>query len=101
RLHNLVADRLFDKGHESWAADHLHLAGVASLDLDPAARPIAERAAGALLAAGDRARRRTESRSAIDYYERCLSLSGPQERWQVREARALAGMSEAHYWLGE
>jgi class 3 adenylate cyclase/tetratricopeptide (TPR) repeat protein len=101
RLHQLVADHLFDQGHESWAADHLHLAGVASLDLDPDDRTVAERAADALLRAGDRARRRMESRSAIDYYERCLSLSGPDDGWGVREARALAGMSEAHYWLGE
>jgi class 3 adenylate cyclase/tetratricopeptide (TPR) repeat protein len=100
RLHHLVADRLFEKGHPSWAADHLHLAGVASLDLDPDDRTVAEPAADALLAAGDRARRRMESRSAIDYYERCLSLSGP-DSWGVREARALAGMGEAHYWLGE
>jgi hypothetical protein len=42
-----------------------------------------------------------ESRSAIDYYERCLSVSGPDDSWGVREARALAGMGEAHYWLGE
>jgi tetratricopeptide (TPR) repeat protein len=101
RLHHLVADRLFEKGHESWAADHLHLAGVASLDLDPDDRTVAEPAADALLAAGDRARRRMESRSAIDYYERCLSVSGPDDGWGVREARALAGMGEAHYWLGE
>ena len=101
RLHQRVADRLLDLGHESWAADHLHLAAVASLDLDPEDRVVAERAAAALLAAGDRARRRMESRSAIEYYERCLSLSGPQDRWGIREARALAGMGEAHYWLGE
>jgi tetratricopeptide (TPR) repeat protein len=101
RLHQLSAERLLERGHESWAADHLHLAGVASLDLDPDDRTVAERAADALLAAGDRARRRMESRSAIDYYERSLVLSGPQERWGVREAHALAGMSEAHYWLGQ
>jgi class 3 adenylate cyclase/tetratricopeptide (TPR) repeat protein len=101
RLHHLVADRLFENGHASWAADHLHLAGVASLDLDPDDRTVAEPAADALLAAADRARRRMESRSAIDYYERCLSLSLPDDRWGVREARALAGMAEAHYWLGE
>jgi class 3 adenylate cyclase/tetratricopeptide (TPR) repeat protein len=101
RLHQLVADRLLEIGHPSWAADHLHLAAVASLDLDPDDRRVADRAVDALLAAGDRARRRMESRSAIDYYERCLSLSGPQDRWGVPQARALAGMSEAYYWLGE
>ncbi len=101
RLHQLVADRLLHLGHESWAADHLHPAGIASLDLDPDDRAVADRAADALLAAGDRARRRMESRSAVEYYERCLSLSGPDDRWGIREARALAGMGEAFYWLGE
>jgi tetratricopeptide (TPR) repeat protein len=101
RLHQLVAERLREAGHSSWAADHLHQAGVASLDLDPDDRAVAERAADALLEAGDRARRRMESRSAIDYYERCLALSGPEARWGAREARALAGIGESYYWLGE
>jgi tetratricopeptide (TPR) repeat protein len=30
-----------------------------------------------------------------------LALAGPEERWGVREARALAGIGEARYWLGE
>jgi tetratricopeptide (TPR) repeat protein len=42
-----------------------------------------------------------ESRTAIDYYERALALAGPEERWAVRDARALAGIGEARYWLGE
>jgi len=42
-----------------------------------------------------------ESRSAIDYYERSLAMAGPDGRWGVREARALAGMGESRYWLGE
>ena len=42
-----------------------------------------------------------ESRSAIDHYERALALAGPSDRWAVREARALAGMGESRYWLGE
>jgi len=42
-----------------------------------------------------------ESRSAIDFYERSLAMSGPDGRWGVREARVLAGLGEAHYWLGE
>ncbi len=46
----------------------------ASLDLDPGDRDVPERAADALAAAGDRSRRRMESRSAIDYYERALAL---------------------------
>ena len=92
---------LIESGHPSWAAEHLELAAQASLDLDPLDRTAAEPAADALLGAGDRARRRTESRSAIDFYERALALGGPEEVWGVREARALAGMGEAHYWLGE
>jgi class 3 adenylate cyclase/tetratricopeptide (TPR) repeat protein len=101
RLHQLVADRLMETGHPSWAADHLHVGALASLDLDPDDRTVPERAADALLEAGDRARRRMESRSAVEYYERCLGLSGEEDRWGVREARALAGMGEALYWLGE
>ncbi len=101
RLHQLIAERLIPGGHPSWAAEHLELAGLASLDLDPDDRTVPELAADALVAAGDRARRRMESRSAIDYYERALALAGSQERWEAREARALAGMGEAHYWLGE
>jgi class 3 adenylate cyclase/tetratricopeptide (TPR) repeat protein len=100
RLHLLIADKLRASDHASWAADHLELAAVASLDLDPRNRTVAERAAEALAAAGDRARRRMESRSALDYYERALATAGPEENWGVREARALAGSGEAHYWLG-
>jgi len=101
RLHQLVAQYLMDAGHRSLAADHLELAALASLDLDPADRGVANRAADALLVAGDRARRRMESRSAIDRYKRALFMSGPQQAWGIREARILAGMGEAHYWLGE
>jgi class 3 adenylate cyclase/tetratricopeptide (TPR) repeat protein len=100
-LHRSIAADLIETGHPSWAAEHLELAAQASLDLDPLDRTVAEPAADALLAAGDRARRRTESRSAIDFYERALALGGPEDRWGVREARALAGMGEAHYWLGQ
>ena len=67
RLHEAIADRLLSTGHSSWAADHLELAAVASLDLYPDDRTTPERAADALVAAGDRARRRMESRSALDY----------------------------------
>jgi tetratricopeptide (TPR) repeat protein len=42
-----------------------------------------------------------ESRTAIDYYRRALSMAGPEERWGIREGRALAGMGEARYWLSE
>ena len=42
-----------------------------------------------------------ESRTAIDRYQRALAMAGPEARWAAREARILAGMGEAHYWLGE
>jgi class 3 adenylate cyclase/tetratricopeptide (TPR) repeat protein len=101
RLHQLVAENLLKTGHPSWAADHLELAAFAARDLDPNDHAATERAADGLLVAGDRARRRMESRSAIDFYERSVAMAGPDGRWGVREARALAGMGEAHYWLGE
>jgi class 3 adenylate cyclase/tetratricopeptide (TPR) repeat protein len=101
RLHELVAENLKKTGHPSWAADHLELAAFAARDLDPNDHAATERAADGLLIAGDRARRRMESRSAIDFYERSVAMAGPDGRWGVREARALAGMGEAHYWLGE
>jgi len=101
RLHQQLADHLIADRHYSWAADHLELAALAALDLDPTDRTVADRAADALLVAGDRARRRMEGRTATDRYQRALSLAGPEEQWGVREARVLAGMGEALYWLGE
>jgi class 3 adenylate cyclase/tetratricopeptide (TPR) repeat protein len=101
RLHELIAQALLNSGHSTWAADHLELAAFAAIDLDPSARTLPDRAAQALLVAGDRARRRMESRTAVDFYRRSLAMSGPEEAWGVREARALAGMGEARYWLGE
>jgi class 3 adenylate cyclase/tetratricopeptide (TPR) repeat protein len=101
RLHVEIADWLVERDHPSWAAEHLELGALASLDLDPSDRVVPDRAGDALVAAGDRARRRVESRSAIDYYRRALAVAGPETAWGVREARALAGAGEAHYWLGE
>ena len=101
RLHNLVAEHLLDKGHPSNAADHYELAALASLDLDPNDRTAPDRAADALLAAGDRARRRMEIRSAIDRYDRGLIMAGSESRWGMREGRMLAGLGEARYWLAE
>jgi len=101
RLHQLIADGLIERGHPTWAAEHLELGALASLDLDPDDRTVPDRAADGLVGAGDRARRRMESRSAVGFYERALAMAGPQEGWGVREARALAGKGEAHYWLGE
>jgi len=100
-LHETIAKRLLDDGHVSWAADHLELAALASVDLGDADRGVVERAADTLLEAGDRARRRMESRSAIDDYDRALALAGPPSEWGMREARALAGKGESHYWLAE
>jgi tetratricopeptide (TPR) repeat protein len=101
RLHELVAQNLLATGHPSWAAEHLELAAVAARDLNPNDHAATERAADGLQVAGDRARRRMESRSAINFYERSLAMSGPDGKWGVREARVLAGLGEAHYWLGE
>jgi class 3 adenylate cyclase/tetratricopeptide (TPR) repeat protein len=101
RLHQLLAQNLINTGHPSLAADHLELAATAALDLDPSDRTLPERAVEALLVAGDRARRRMESRTAIDRYERALRMAGPEEGWGSREARILAGMGESRYWLGE
>ena len=101
RLHELVAEFLAGRGSRSLAADHLELAALAAIDLDPNDRTLPDRAADALLIAGDRARRRMESRSAVDRYERAIALAGPEARWGVREARILAGMGEAQYWLAE
>jgi class 3 adenylate cyclase/tetratricopeptide (TPR) repeat protein len=100
-LHERIADALMESGHRSYAADHLERAAQASLDLDPADRRVPDRAVDALIMAGDRARRRMESLSAVEYYERALAMAGPESSWETREARALAGMGEAHYWLGE
>jgi tetratricopeptide (TPR) repeat protein len=101
QLHERVADALLEAGHRSFAADHLERAARASLDLDPSDRRLPGRAIDALVEAGHRARRRMESRSAIDRYERALDMAGPEDGWGVREARALAGIGEAHYWLAE
>ncbi|HEY5904492.1 MAG TPA: AAA family ATPase [Actinomycetota bacterium] len=100
-LHLVVADRLVADGHRSWAADHLEQAALAALDLEPASRELPDRAADALAEAGDRARRRMENRSALGRYRRALALAGDGDGWGVREARVLAGMGEAFYWLGE
>jgi len=101
RLHTTIATRLQDAGALAWAADHLEAAAAAAQDLAPGDRGPADAAIDALIKAGDRARRRMESRSALDLYRRALALAGPEERWGVREARALAGTGESRYWLSE
>jgi class 3 adenylate cyclase/tetratricopeptide (TPR) repeat protein len=105
RLHLRVANTLTaDDGASRYprtVAFHLEQAARASLDLDPRDRTIAERAVDALAHAGDLARRRLESRSAADLYERALTLAGPEDGWGDREARILGVLGEARYWLGE
>jgi class 3 adenylate cyclase/tetratricopeptide (TPR) repeat protein len=101
RSHTKIAERLQEAGAVMWAADHLEAAAVAARDLDPSDREPTDRAVDALVEAGDRARRRLESRSAVDLYQRALTLAGPEDGWGIREARALAGMGEARYWLAE
>ena len=101
RSHTEIAERLQQAGALAWAADHLEAAATAARDLDPSDRKPVDRAIDALKAAGDRARRRLESRSALDLYGRALALAGAEDGWTVREARTLAGIGEAHYWLAE
>lgn len=105
RLHQRVADGIIETGaeerHHNTVAYHLEQAARASLDLDPTERTLADRAVESLAHAADHARRRIESRTAIDLYERALRLAGPEEGWGPREAGILSGLGEARYWLGE
>ena len=105
RLHLRVANKL-SEGEQAdryprTVAFHLEQAAQAALDLNPGDRTLAERAVDALAHAGDIARRRIESRSAADLYERALVMAGPDEGWGDREARILGLLGEARYWLGE
>ena len=105
RLHLRVANKLSapetaDR-YPRTIAFHLEQAALASLDLNPRDRTLAERAAEALANAGDLARRRIESRSAADLYQRALALSGPEEGWGEHEAWCLSMLGESRYWLGE
>ena len=101
RLHLAIADGLIGDRQPVYAAEHLERAARASLDLNPGDRSVAQRASEALAKAGDRAQRRMENRTALDYYERALAMAGPEDTWGEREARVLAGMGEARYWLSE
>ncbi|MGZ5318725.1 MAG: adenylate/guanylate cyclase domain-containing protein [Actinomycetota bacterium] len=100
QLHLTIADTLQDL-EPTYTAAHLERAAFASVDLDPSDRTVPDRAVAALAEAGDRQRRRMENRGAVDYYGRALALAGDDERFGVREARVLAGLGEARYWLGE
>ena len=101
QLHLANAEAMLANDNLSCAADHLERAAQASLDVSPSDRAVAERAADVLARAGDRARRRMVSRTAIDYYERALALNPDESSWGTREARMLAGIGEARYWLAE
>ena len=106
RLHLRVANKL-SEGEQAdrfprTVAFHLEQAAQAALDLNPADRTLAERAVEALAHAGDIARRRIESRSAADLYERALVMAGRRRpRGGDREAWILSVLGEARYWLGE
>ncbi len=105
RLHVRVADKLSEPAlvdrYPRTIAFHLEQAARAALDLDPNERALADRAVDALTRAGDAARRRIESRAAVDHYERALALAGPEEGWAVREAWIVGMLGEARYWLGD
>ena len=84
-----IAERLLAQGPSRWAADHLELAALASLDLDPQDRRLPERG-------GRRAARGRRPGAAADgeplrgrLLQRALALAGPEDTWGVREARAL------------
>jgi class 3 adenylate cyclase/tetratricopeptide (TPR) repeat protein len=105
RLHLRVANRLSEAEtadrYPRSIAFHLEQAARAALDLNPKDRHLAERAVEALTHAGDLARRRIESRAAVELYERALAMCGPESGWGEREALLLSLMGEARYWLGE
>lgn len=105
RLHLRVANKLADADqtdrYPRTVAFHLEQAAQAALDLNPGDRTLAERAVEGLAHAGDIARRRIESHSAADLYERALVMAGSDDRWGDREAWILSVLGEARYWLGE
>jgi class 3 adenylate cyclase/tetratricopeptide (TPR) repeat protein len=106
RLHLQVADKLSEHPETSaryprTIAYHLEQAARASLDLEPSDRMIADRAVTALSDAGHLALRASQARAAADLFERALALATPERGWSTREARILAGLGEARYWLGE
>jgi class 3 adenylate cyclase/tetratricopeptide (TPR) repeat protein len=105
RLHLRLANRLSEPDtvdrYPRAIAYHLERAAVAALDLNPGDRALADRAVEALSRAGDQARRRIESRTAVDLFQQALALAGPEDSWGVREASILSRLGEALYWLGE
>ena len=55
----------------------------------------------ALAHAGNVALEGPDIRAAEDTYHRALDLAGSERGWGLREARIMAGLGEARYWLGE
>lgn len=106
RLHLRIADRLSADAETATRyprsiAYHLERAARASADLNPGDRSLAERAVDALSHAGDLALGASDVRGAADLYARAMGMAGPERTWGEREARILANLGEARYWLGE
>ena len=93
RLHERVADRLLAAGHPSWAADHLELAALASLDLDPQDRTAAR-------ARSRRAARRRRPRASPDGepHGRRPLPAGARDRRAPRTAGACARRGRSPAW---
>ncbi|MEX2420502.1 MAG: tetratricopeptide repeat protein, partial [Actinomycetota bacterium] len=68
---------------------------------DPDERDLADRAVEALARAGDADLEGPDIRAAEDGYQRALELAGSERGWGLREAKILASLGEARYWLGE
>lgn len=106
RLHLRIADVLSadpvsaDRYPRS-IAYHLERAARAALDLNPEDRALADRALDALAEAGDLGLRASDARAAADLYARAMAIAGRERSWGEREARILANLGEARYWLGE
>lgn len=106
RLHLRIADRLLGDPETSARfprsiAYHLERAARASLDLNPEDRTLADRAVVALAQAGGLALSASDARAAADLYGRAVGMAGRERSWGEREARILANLGEARYWLGE
>jgi tetratricopeptide (TPR) repeat protein len=105
RLHLRLANKLSEPDsadrYPRTIAYHLEQAARNALELDPRDRTLAERAVGALVYAGDLARRRLDSQAAVDLYDRALAMAGPEAGWGPREAWVLSLRGEAQYWMGE
>jgi class 3 adenylate cyclase/tetratricopeptide (TPR) repeat protein len=105
RLHLRVANKLSSSDRANryprTIAFHIERAALASLDLNPRDRTLADRAIQALTHAGELARKQFEPWAVADLYGRALALCGPEGEWGGREAWILSLLGESHYWLGE